>query len=362
MGDQRWSYKGQLPWFKKSEHWPDAKNPAQHGQDGHIHVSSAFSTGRVFPLTEPVAAGWEELGVKGVPDLDQNTGNNIGRSYTYEARRDGKRQYSAGLYPLDGVIIRMDTLVKKVVLDTSGGTPRATGVELADGTVLSSKSVIISGGTIRSPQLLMLSGIGPSGHLREVGVETVVDNADVGQNLSDHVSFYQHWRLRDPSQGYTVGSSNPLFQQPQFSTGGPLDWIVCTDLPKDGLAEAIKKDQGGTAPDASQHPLLSQPRALIEIILVYMKLVFPGIPMDADHLTTCMVTLLPTSKGSVTLRSTNPEDAPKSKQDTPYIPSQFPFPASLLWSSCIVGRPTLLTQPNSPTKLPRYRSGQIRRA
>lgn len=313
MGDERWSYKGQLPWFKKTEHWFESNNPDQHGQDGPVHVATADSTGRKYPLGEHVASAWDELGVPKLPDLDQNAGSNIGRAYLCEARRVGKRQLSSSVYPLDGVTVLTDTVVKRVVLDrnATSGTLKCTGVELADGTVVSSKSVISSAGTFRSPQLLLLSGIGPSAHLKEMGIETLVDLPDVGQGLTDHMSFFQHWRLRDPSPGYTLGSSNPVLQQPQFGLGVPMDWIVCTDVPKGGLAEAIEKDEGA-APDASRHPLLSKPRTFIESILLYAKLPFPGVPMDADHLTTGVVSFLPTSRGSVTLRSVKPEDAPKS--------------------------------------------------
>lgn len=314
MGDERWSYKGLLPYMKKPEHWFDNKNPEQHGQDGPIHVSSAIATGRKFPLTDHVGAAWEELGVKQLPNLDQNSGENVGRAYICEGRRNGKRQTSANVYPLDGITILTDTLVKKVVFDrnAAGGKLEAAGVELADGRILSSKNIICSAGTFRTPQLLMLSGIGPATRLKEVGVETLVDLPDVGRGLHDHMSFFQHWRLRDPSPGYTIGSPNPLFQQPEFALGVPMDWIACTDVPKEGLAKAIEKDEGA-APDASNHPLLNKPRAFLESFAMYMKLPFPGVTFDADHLTTDVASFLPTSRGSVTLRSAKPEDSPKSK-------------------------------------------------
>ncbi|KAL1842001.1 hypothetical protein VTK73DRAFT_3337 [Phialemonium thermophilum] len=124
------------------------------------------------------------------------------------------------------------------------------------------------------------------------------------------MSFFQHWRLRDPSPGYTVGSANPLFQRPEFAKGVPMDWMVVTDVAKEGLARAIEKDEG-VKPDPSRHPLLRKARGFIESVVLYMKLPFPGVPMDAEHLTTNVVTLLPTSRGTVTLRSTKPEDAPK---------------------------------------------------
>lgn len=312
VGDERFSYRGQLPWFKKAEHWFDEKNPEQHGQDGPIYVASAGSTNRIFPLSDHAAAAWEELGVNALPGFDQNAGENLGRAYICEARRDGKRQWAASLYSLEGVEVRLSTVVNKVVSTTVDGTLTATGVELADGSIVSAKNVILSAGTFRSPQLLQLSGIGSSKNLKEVGVEPLVDLPEVGQGLTDHVSFFQHWRVRDPSAGYTLGSPNPHFAQPQYAHGVPMDWIVSTSVPKDGLVDAIKKDEG-VEPDASQHSLLSKTRTFLENIVLYAKLPFPGVPMDAEHITTAVVSFLPTSRGTVSLKSARPEDPPKSK-------------------------------------------------
>ncbi|KAJ4181702.1 hypothetical protein NW767_014064 [Fusarium falciforme] len=310
VGDERFSYRGQLPWFKKAEHWFDEKNPEQHGQDGPIYVASAGSTNRIFPLSDHAAAAWEELGVNALPGFDQNAGENLGRAYICEARRDGKRQWAASLYSLEGVEVRLSTVVNKVVSTTVDGTLTATGVELADGSIVSAKNVILSAGTFRSPQLLQLSGIGSSKNLKEVGVEPLVDLPEVGQGLTDHVSFFQHWRVRDPSAGYTLGSPNPHFAQPQYAHGVPMDWIVSTSVPKDGLVDAIKKDEG-VEPDASQHSLLSKTRTFLENIVLYAKLPFPGVPMDAEHITTAVVSFLPTSRGTVSLKSAKPEDPPK---------------------------------------------------
>lgn len=225
VGDARWSYQGQLPYIKKTEKWFDDRNSEQHGKDGPISIASAVSTGRKFPLTEPIAAGWDELGVSALPNFDQNTGDNLGRAYICEARREGKRQCSARNYPLDGVEILTNTLVKKVAVDRIEGAPRATGVELADGKIVSGAEVIICGGAFRSPQLLLLSGVGDAAHLEEHKIETLVDLPEVDRGLHDNVSFYQFWKLKNPERGYTLGSANPLFQQPEFAMGIPLDWI-----------------------------------------------------------------------------------------------------------------------------------------
>ncbi|KAI3393496.1 hypothetical protein diail_4217 [Diaporthe ilicicola] len=310
VGDTRWSYQGQLPYIKKTEQWFDGSNPEQHGKDGPISVASSVSTGRKFPLTEPIAAAWDELGVPALPSLDQNTGDNLGRAYICEARREGKRQFSAKNYPLDGVEILTDTLVKRVIVDRAEGAPKATGVELADGKIISGTEVVLCGGAFRSPQLLLLSGLGRAAHLEDHKIEMLVDLPEVGQGLHDHVSFYQFWKLKNPERGYTLGSSNPLFQKPEFALGIPLDWIVSTDVPHDQLAKAIETDEG-KAPDAATHRLLREPRTHIETVVLYFKLPIPGVQPDAEHLTTVTVPFLPTSRGSVILKSADPLDPPR---------------------------------------------------
>ncbi|KAF4960215.1 hypothetical protein FGADI_1235 [Fusarium gaditjirri] len=308
VGDERYSYKGQLPWFKKSELWFDDKNPEQHGQEGPIRVTCAKASNRVFPLAELAAAGWEELGVSTLPNGDQNTGNNLGRAYICEARSDGKHEWSANHWMESKFVSR---LVHRVIIQKVHGNLKATGVELANGSVVNNHNVIISASAFRSPQLLQLSGIGPSTHLQEFGVEPLVDLPEVGENLSDHMIFFQHWRLRDPSAGYTIGSANPLFQQLQYSQGVPFDWIVNTSVPKKGLIKAIEKDEG-IKPHQSEHALLAKDRTFVENIVMFAKLPFPGVPIDAEHITSALVSFLPTSTGSVSLKSGNPDDHPKA--------------------------------------------------
>ncbi|VUC25206.1 unnamed protein product [Clonostachys rosea] len=308
--DERYSYAGQLPWLKKCERWFDDKNPEQHGLDGPITIGSSGSNKRIFPLTEKIAEAWDALGVSALPDLDQNAGDNLGRAYICESRLDGQRQWSPVVYPLDGVEVRLEAVVQRVVMENNGEQPRATGVELTDGTVLSAKEVVLSAGALRSPQLLQLSGIGLSADLKELGINPVVDLPEVGKGLADHLSFWQHWRLRDPSAGYTLGSPNPLFSEPQYTKGVPMGWVVTHSLPKEGLAVAIEKDEG-IKPNPSKHPLLSKAHTFNETLILHANVPLPGTPVDVEHMTTAVINFLPTSRGTVSLKSTNIEDPPK---------------------------------------------------
>ena len=89
--------------------------------------------------------------------------------------------------------------VKRILFDTTGERPRATGVEAVsdeESFIIEAEEVILSAGAIGSPQLLMLSGIGPNDHLAEHGIETLIDAPGVGQNLADHPLLSILWATK----------------------------------------------------------------------------------------------------------------------------------------------------------------------
>lgn len=156
-----------------------------------------------------MADGWDSLGIKSLPRYDGNAGQPIGRAELTEDRRDSLRQIAASYHKLDGASLLLNTLVKKLVFSTSDSTtPRVSGVQLENGTVINAHKVIVSAGAIRSPQLLSLSGIGPQDELEALNITTVLNNTAVGQNLIDHLSLYQYRKLSDPDAGYALGSNN----------------------------------------------------------------------------------------------------------------------------------------------------------
>lgn len=200
------------------------------------------STGRHYPLREEIAQAWNETGVEPLPKYDGNAGHPLGRAELNENRRHGLRQLASSVYPLGGIHVLTETLVKRVILSTdANGGVKATGIETANGTRYAAKEVIVSAGSYRTPRLLMLSGIGPEDTLSKLGITPVVASDQVGKNLHDHLEFAQYWKLKDPSAGYAVGSSNPLFSQPQFGTGVPVDWAVTTTVPKEGLIKLSRQ-------------------------------------------------------------------------------------------------------------------------
>ncbi|KAI1302746.1 putative GMC oxidoreductase [Xylaria venustula] len=303
VDDSRWSYDGLLPFMIKSEKfWSDTINTDQHGLDGPAAILSETSTNRVFPMREYVRRSWNELGIDAIPGLDANAGDPLGIGELQQNKMQGRREIAAAIYTLQNVTVLTENIVEKVLFEQAANGLTAVGIKLECGTEIHGQEVILSAGAIRSPQILMLSGIGPVDELKKFNIPVLLDQPAVGANLADHGLFIHSWKLKDPSAGWCLGSGNPLFEQPQYGWGAPADFLVTSDVPKDGLAAAIATDEGVT-PDPSTHPLLSR-RAFAEHVFMYVG------STDGSLVTFALVTLLTTSRGSIKLASENIKDAP----------------------------------------------------
>lgn len=306
--DNRWSYAGLLPYFKRCEtHFDPRINPDQHGFNGPIYTASISSSGRKFPLRDTVLKIWEKLGL--VQISDGNNGHPQGITELVENWRDGKRQIASEVYPLDGVQVLTDTLVRRIIVNNE---KVAVGVELANGEthmVKPNGQVILSAGAYRTPQVLLLSGIGDPDHLYKHKLSVVVDLPQVGKNLHDHLMVFRYWKLRHPEEGLSLGS--PLFVGENYEKGGPVDWLVTTPIPTAPLKSAIEKDEG---PISDNHSLLKGPRSHLEMNLLYAvfgsEQIGLHIPMDGKSIMTYFMGCLPTSRGSITLDSSDPGVSP----------------------------------------------------
>ena len=294
VGDPRWSYSGLLPYFKNSECWHNQEDDtAQHGFTGPIHTSSG---GRGYPLREPVKDALLSTGLEFNPDM--NNGDPNGVAQLVENWHNASRQHAAICYDLKGVHVMTNTVVERVHVE--GG--QATGVELSDGQILTaSNEVILSCGALRTPQLLMLSGIGPKSELSKFDIKQVVE-LPVGQNLQDHASINIIWKLKNPDNGYAFGS--PAFNKAEYATGNPMDWFGTAAAPDEDLQKAASVDGSTFKPG---------PRTDYEITVMYAMTAGAPVemaPMDGTHITTGVVCMSPTSRGLVTLASSKATDNP----------------------------------------------------
>ena len=186
MGNDEWSFLNVLPYFRKLETDTDIKDDF-HGFDGPIPVRR-YQPDTWLPVQQSF---YDACRATGFPhDPDMNNPETWGIGPVPMNNPDGIRMSTSLTYlnPVRhrlNLTVRGDVLVRKIVIEGQ----RTVGVEVESGEetyFLEAEEIVLCAGAIASPQILMLSGVGPSAHLREIGIEVVHDLPGVGQNLRDH--------------------------------------------------------------------------------------------------------------------------------------------------------------------------------
>ena len=178
-GNAGWSYDEVLPLFRRAENWQGPPS-AYHGTEGELDVSPPQDP---HPICDAFIKAAEQLQYPRNPDF--NGAEQAGFGLYHLTQRRGERVSAARAF-LDPVLSRpnlrlmTDTPVAQILVENG----RASGVRLRSGdTLTATREVVLSAGTVHSPQLLMLSGIGPAEHLRDHGIAVVHDLAGVGEGL-----------------------------------------------------------------------------------------------------------------------------------------------------------------------------------
>ncbi|KAL2716003.1 hypothetical protein V1478_013679 [Vespula squamosa] len=312
MGNTGWSYEEVLPYFLKSE---DNRNP--YLQKSPYHKTGGYLTVQEPPWRSPLSIAFLQAGQElGYENRDINGESQTGFMIMQGTIRRGSRCSSAKafLWPVKNrpnLHIAMKAQVLKVLFNAD---KRATGIEfLRDGlkqTVRVRREIILSAGAINSPQLLMLSGIGPKEHLEELGIP-VLSDLRVGDNLQDHVglgglSFTVDEPItlkRDRLQ------TLPILLNYAINNKGPL-----TTPGIEALAFINSKyaDPSGVYPDIQFHFLPSSINSDGESVSKFIGLrdsvyntVFKPLK-NADSWTILPLLLKPKSSGWVRLKSRNP--------------------------------------------------------
>ena len=192
QGATGWGYADVLPYFKRLENWHDGGHggdPAWRGTDGPLHITRGA---RENPLTKAFVEAGAQAGYGVTGDYNGHRQEGVG---PFEMTVwQGERWSSAKAYLRPALKRENCTLVKGFARRVVIKDGQATGVEIAlhgKIEVIGARAeVILAASAINSPKLLMLSGIGPAGHLREHGIEVVADRQGVGQNLQDHLEVY----------------------------------------------------------------------------------------------------------------------------------------------------------------------------
>jgi len=289
-----WSYANCLPYFRKMETWEHGED-AYRGADGPLHVTDG-------PCKNPLYDAFIQAGVQaGYPHTDDANGfQQEGFGHMQMSTRDGKRESTANAY-LRPVLYRTNlevhirAFINKIVIEDG----RATGVDLVHGkdpkTVHARREVILCGGAINSPQILMLSGIGDGDHLQEHGIDVVQDLKGVGRNLQDHLEIYVQMACTQPITLYSA--TNPIRQ----ALIG-MEWI----LKKTGLGATNHFEAGGFIRSEAgvEHPDL-------QYHFLPMAVSYDGASSATCHGYQAHVgPMRATSRGRVKLRSSDPREHP----------------------------------------------------
>ncbi len=197
LGNTGWSYSELLPYFRKSERQENGADE-WHGADGPLWVTNLTERN---PLCDAFIGSAE---LQGIPrNNDFNGKEQEGAGYFQATIRNGRRCSAAQAYlkpamNRSNLTVATHALAHKVLLENG----RATGLQFRHGdkivTVSARREVVISGGSVNSPQLLMLSGIGDPAELSTHGIDVVHDLPGVGKNLQDHYGGQITWKCNRP--------------------------------------------------------------------------------------------------------------------------------------------------------------------
>lgn len=187
-GCKGWNFESVLPYFRRSEHNENGENRV-HGIGGPLPVSNLRT---VHPLSKAFLQAGVNAGLERTDDINAVPQKGIGFLQTnqkFGRRYSSSRAYLWPAMKRSNVDVRKHAQVSKILFSGL----RATGVQYIRGgkqeTARATKGVILSAGVIASPQLLMVSGIGPAEHLRSHNIPVVLDVPGVGRNYHDHASI-----------------------------------------------------------------------------------------------------------------------------------------------------------------------------
>ena len=229
LGNAGWSYADLLPYFKRAEGYEPGGDEQWHGHSGPVRISRP---GVHNPLAKAFLRACEEAGYPYNDDTNGATREGAGPVDMFVSK--GRRWSAATAYikPVrsrPNLDVRLGAQVLKILVENG----RATGVRIRekgqDADLSAQGEVILCGGGINSPQLLMLSGIGGAAALSQVGINPVLDLPGVGGNLQDHLSVYvkqavtqpvSHYQYVSPLKGATALAQYLAFRKgPLASTG-----------------------------------------------------------------------------------------------------------------------------------------------
>ena len=297
LGLDQWSYSNCLPYFKDLE-TSDRGGNEWRGGKGALGVRKGPDPN---PIYDTFLIAGEQSG-QGITD-DLNGFNPEGLSRLDATISNGRRNSSATTFlnpalKRDNIKLQKNILVEKIFLEND----RAVGIEVSEKgqkyRIEAEKEIILSAGALNSPQILMLSGIGPADHLRNIGSNVSHDLPGVGQNLQDHATVSISWECLKEFEAHKI-------DRPINKMMAGIKWIIT----RKGLAASNHFEAGGLirGNDNVKYPNLQYHFGPTGFDYIGGKFkLSQAFTLQLDQ-------LRPHSKGYLKLKSLNPKDLPEIK-------------------------------------------------
>ena len=298
LGNPGWSYDEVLPYFKRAENNETHGASEYHGAGGPLNVAELRTPSALSKAFVKAAV------LNGIPETADYNGADQFGSFLYQVtQKNGERCSAAKGYltpnlSRPNLCVKTHALSARVIMEGK----RARGIAYYQGSQLKEvrarREVILSAGAFGSPQLLMLSGIGPAKHLQALGIAVVHDLPGVGENLQDHIDQVQSYYADSRSETFgispraAVKMAKGVFEWRKQRTG-----VISTSIAEAGAF--LRSSPEVAVPD-------------LQLVFVVALVDDHGRKMHASHgFSSHIEVLRPYSRGTVKLASADPRVAPK---------------------------------------------------
>jgi choline dehydrogenase len=292
LGNSGWSYEDVLPFFKKAEN-NERGGDQYHGSGGPLNVTDQTDPAKI---SEAFVKAAEQAGHKRTTDFNGAEQQGVGFYQVTQKNQERWSTASAYLRPAvernkANVHVVTGALVERIILDKNHAMGVRYVVNGRDEVARAEREIVLCGGAVNSPQLLMLSGMGPADHLKAVGIRPLFDLPGVGGNLQDHLdaAILQECKTRD-----TYDSANKLWTLLQYKMNrkGPGTSPIAE------TGGFISTQSGLSAPDVQLHFL---PALVVDHGRTRPK---------KNGYTLHVCALRPESTGTIRLKSPSPKEHP----------------------------------------------------
>ena len=295
FGLPSWSYKNVLPYFKKIENWSGGKNEFRDNQ-GLLPVNQSRNNN---PLFKAFIKSAEEAGYKFNSDMNGEYQDGIGMfdvTINRGERASVVKYYLKSAEVKKNLNVFKNSFVEKIIFDGQKAIGIEVNINNNKSTIYANKEIIVSAGSINSPQLLMISGIGPAKHLNEMGINVIKDIPGVGKNLQDHLETYIQVKCKTPD---TLYSATKLLNKVAIG----IQWFLF----RSGRGATSHLEAGGFLKSSEN---ISEPNIQIHFFpsfVINHGLIDPSFHGFQLHASPTR----PKSRGHITLKSSNIYDYPK---------------------------------------------------